>query len=128
MITNVTLKSSLPDNLIYFPPSMPAHDVCISSVTFSEENPSVNDTVAINVTVQNKGCNTEKFSGSVNCTLINETVVGTQNVTLEYGQIVTFDFTWTPTAEGLYVEKAYTSEISGDASPEDNSQTAYIYV
>lgn len=131
MITNVTLKSSLPDNRIYFylpPPGTPAHDVCINSVTFSEENPSVNDTVSIYVTLQNKGGNTEKFSASVNCTLINETIVGTQNMTLESEQIVTLNFTWTPTAEGLYVTKAYTSEIPGDASPEDNTQTAYLYV
>jgi hypothetical protein len=127
-ITNVTLKSSLPGNLIYFYLPLPAHDVCVSNVMFSDENPSVNDTVSIYVTVQNKGDFAEEFSVSVNCTQINETIVGTQNVTLESGQTVTLNFTWTPAAGGLYVVKAYTSEIPGDATPEDNTQTAYLYV
>ena len=118
VITQVALESSLPDNLIYFSQLTPTHDVCISSVTFSDGNPSVNGTVTNNNPLQNNGGNTEHFVVSLNCTLKNVSNVKTQNVKLLSEHTATINFTWTPSVQGLYAVKAYTSEILVDTNPD----------
>jgi len=105
-----------------------AHDISVANMTFSEQNPSVNDTITIQVTVHNDGSNIEDFNVGINCTLVNETVIGTQTLVLGPEEASTLDFTWTPTVEGLYTIKAYTSEILRDLTPEDNTIMARLYI
>jgi hypothetical protein len=104
------------------------HDIAVTGITFSDEQPSVNDTVTVYVTVQNNGANTENFTVSVNCTLVNETVIGTEPLTLAPEETATLNFTWTPADVGLYTITAYTSEIVGDPTPDDNTRIAYLFI
>jgi hypothetical protein len=104
-----------------------AHDIAVTNITFSNEYSYVNDIVTVYVTVQNNGANTENFTTSVNYTLVNETMIGTQAMTLAQQETAKLNFTWMPTIEGLYMVKACTSEILGDPSPEDNTLVAYLY-
>jgi hypothetical protein len=105
-----------------------AHDIAVTSMTFSDEHPSVNDTVTVCVTVQNNGAYTENFTVSVNYTLVNETVIGTELLTLAPEETATLNFTWIPADVALCTVKAYTSEIVGDPSPDDNIRIAYLLV
>jgi len=104
------------------------HDVAILNVTFSKEFPFLNETIFIYVPVQNQGDFTETFDVSVNYTLLLDPLIGTQTVTLEPGQSITLNFTWTPNATGRYEIKAYTNVIPDDIDPSDNTEITYLYV
>lgn len=104
------------------------HDIAITNLTFSTENPKINELLHIYVTVQNRGNSTETFNVSVNYTRVWDPLIGTQTITLEPGAIVTLNFTWTPTTGGRHEIKAYTSTIPNDMNPSDNTKTSYVYV
>jgi hypothetical protein len=104
------------------------HDVAITSITLSKQNPAVNETIQIYVTIKNQGNYTETFDVSVNYTRIFDPLMGIQTVILGPGESITLNFTWTPTTSGRYEIKAYTSEIPDDINPADNTLIAYIYV
>ena len=105
-----------------------AHDVSIAGLELSEQNPTVNDTLTISVILQNNGGNTENFSVSVNCTFVNESTIGTQTLILAPEEDATLNFTWTPKVYGFYTINAYTSEIKGDPSPNDNTISTEVFV
>lgn len=104
------------------------HDIIITNITFSEQNPSVNQTIHIYITVKNRGNFTETFDVSVNFTFVTDPLIGTQTITLSPGESIMLNFTWTPTTGGRYEIKSYTSIIPDDINPEDNTKTTYIYV
>ena len=104
------------------------HDIAILNVTFSKQNPSVNETIFIYVSVENRGDFTEIFDVSVNYTLLFDPLIGTQTIILGPEDSITLNFTWVPNATGRYEIKAYTSEIPDDANPSDNTKITYIYV
>jgi hypothetical protein len=116
------------NNYTYGIITIAAHDISLTSVAFSQQNPFAGNPIQVYVTVQNNGGNIENFNVDVNCTLDNETSIGTQTVTLSPDETTILSFTWTPTLEGLYTIKAYTSEIIDDPSPGDNIQIARLYV
>lgn len=83
----------------------------------------------VNVTVENKGNHfTETFNVSAYYTLLTDPLIGTQTITLEPGETITLNFTWTPNATGRYEIKAYTSTIPNDVDPSDNTKITYLYV
>jgi len=104
------------------------HNIAIVNLSFSKEKPTTNETVHIYVTVQNKGNFTETFNVSVNYTLFVDPLIETQTITLEHGATITLNFTWTPTAAGLYEIKAYTSIIPDEIDLSDNTRITYLYV
>ncbi|MGB9693724.1 MAG: NosD domain-containing protein, partial [Fervidobacterium sp.] len=104
------------------------HDVAIVNVTFSKQTPSVNETIFIYVTVENRGTFTETFDASVNYTLLFDPLIGTQTITLEPEESIILNFTWAPNATGRYEIKAYASEIPDDVNPSDNTKITYLYV
>ena len=106
----------------------PIHDVAITNITFSNPNPMINETIHIYVTVENRGNSTETFTVYLNYTRIFDPQIGSQTVTLDPGESITLNFTWTPNIAGRYEIKAYTSEIYGDINPNDNIKTANLYV
>jgi len=103
-------------------------DVAIISVTTSKTVIVVGEIVNITVVAKNEGTETETFDVSVNYTLLVDPLIGTQTITLEPGESITLNFTWTPTTAGRYEIKAYTSEIPDDINPDDNVMNTYIYV
>jgi len=109
----------------YFSESI--HDIAITNITFSNPNPSIKETIHIYVTVENRGNFTEVFDLSVNYTRIIDPLINTTTITLEPGEVMTINFTWTPDLFGRYEIKAYTSEIPGDVNKADNTKTTYIY-
>jgi len=127
MISNVTFQSALPNNIIYLPQLL-IHDVFITNLTCSEAYPMINNSVTISLTLQNNGDYNESFEAGLNCTFVNETVVGIQALTLMPGETATLNFTWIPTAVGLYTVNAYTSEIPYDSSPDDNARAIHVLV
>jgi len=104
------------------------HDIAITNITFSNKYPKVNETIEIAVKVENRGTVTEMLDVSVNYTRLVDPHIGTQTITLQPGQSITLNFTWTPNASGRYEIKAYTSQIPDDINPQDNTKTTYIYV
>lgn len=104
------------------------HDVAVSDLTLSKTAVSPNETVTINVTVQNLGDYPETFNLTVSYTRLVDPLIGNQTLTLQPSQSETLEFTWKPTTTGLYEIKAYTSEIPNDANPENNVKTAYLRV
>ncbi|MCD6241112.1 hypothetical protein J7K27_06315 [Candidatus Bathyarchaeota archaeon] len=103
-------------------------DIAITDITFSEQNPAINETIYIFVTVENRGNLTETFDIGLNYTRIIDPLIGTQTITLAPGESVTLKFTWTPITSGRYEIKAYTSPIPNDINPSDNTKTSCLYV
>jgi hypothetical protein len=106
----------------------PIHDITITNITFSKQNPAINETIQIYVTIENRGTLTQTFDVSVNYTRIVDPLIGTQTITLAPGEIITLNFTWTASTSGRYEIKAYTSTIPNDINPSDNTLIMYIYV
>jgi hypothetical protein len=104
------------------------HDIAILNITFSKQYASINETISIYVTVQNKRDFNETFDISVNYTLILDPLIGTQTIALAPGESITLNFTWTPNATGRYEIKAYTSTIPNDTNPSDNTKITYLCV
>jgi subtilisin family serine protease len=105
------------------------HDVAIKDITFSKQNPVIGQTINITVIIENLGNFTENFDVSVNYTLLVDFLIGTKTVTLEAGNTITLNFTWTPPAGGSRYEiTAFTNTILGDINPENNVKKAYISV
>jgi len=86
------------------------HDIVISNITFSEQNPLAGKNLSIYVTVENQGGFTETFDVSLNYTLQTDPLIGTQTIILlEPGSSITLNFTWMPIFSGRYEIKAYTT-------------------
>jgi len=110
---------------VYF--TIAVHDVAIVDINISEQR-VVQQPIHINVTVTNNGGFEETFDVSCNYTLRIDPLIGTQTITLEPGESIILNFTWTPSATGQYEIKAYTSTIANDVNPSDNTKITYIYV
>ena len=82
----------------------------------------------MSITIKNKGNFTETFDVSVNYTSTLDPLIGTQTITLNPGESITLNFTWTSTTRGRYQIEAYTSTIPDDVNPSDNMKTIYLYV
>ncbi|MEM3753317.1 MAG: MG2 domain-containing protein [Candidatus Micrarchaeaceae archaeon] len=104
------------------------HNIAIIGITYIPQNPVVNQTVTISVTVANLGNFTETFDLNVNYTLRIDPQIGVQTIVLEPGQTAMLNFTWIPNAAGNYEIKAYTSAIPDDINPSDNTKIVYLYV
>jgi len=116
------------DNYPLMSPWVGVHDVAITNITFSPQQPKTNETIHIYVMIENKGGFTETFTVCVNYTRIFDPQIGNQTVTLAPGESITLNFTWTSNIAGRYEIKAYISEIYGDINPNDNIKTANLYV
>jgi hypothetical protein len=103
-------------------------DIAITNITFSKQNPAINNTIQIYVTVENRGNFTETFDVSVNYSLLVDPLIGTQTITMEPRESITLNFTWTPIGADRYEIKAYTSTIPDDVNPSDNTKIVYLYV
>lgn len=106
----------------------PIHDAAIINITFSKQNPAINETIYIYITIENQGNLAETFDVSVNYTLLVDPLIGTQTITLETGATITLNFTWTPTTAGRYEVKAYTSLIPDETDLSDNTRIVYAIV
>jgi len=107
----------------------PHVDVAITDIAFSEQNPTVNETIVINVTVENQGDYTEAFNVSVYYTRLSDPLVGTQAVTnLPPSENTTLTFEWAPDITGRYEILANTTEIPNDVDTTDNTRTTIVYV
>ena len=104
------------------------HEISIVNITFSNVNPTANDTICIYVTIENYGHFTETFDISVNYTRLYDPLIGTQTITLATGEIVVINFTWAPTVAGRYRITAYTSAIPEDIGPDNNKLEVSLYV
>ena len=111
---------------VYF--SVAVHDISIVDDINISSPRIVNQPINISVTIQNNGGFNETFDVSVNYTTLTiDPLIGNQTITLEPGESITLNFTWTPIAIGQYEIKAYT-EILEDINPEDNTKIAYVRV
>jgi len=106
----------------------PVRDVAITNLSFSKEHPRVNESIEIFVEIVNNGNIKEIFEMNLNYTLIVDPLIGRRIVVLDSEESVIISFVWTPTCVGRYEIKAYTSEISEDINPQDNTKTNYIFV
>lgn len=122
---------------IYFEFTLSTHEItieyattniAITNVTFSKQNPPVNETMQIYVTIENQGSYNETFQVSVNYTRIIDPLIGTQTITLAPGEFIILNFKWTPNATGRYEIKAYTSNIQDEMDLSDNTKIVYLYV
>jgi hypothetical protein len=122
---------------IYFEFTLSTHEItieyattniAITNITFSKQNPPVNETMQIYVTIENQGSYNETFQDSVNYTRILDPLIGTQTITLAPSQSIQLNFTWTPNVTGRYEIKAYTSVILNDVNPSDNTKIIYLYI
>jgi parallel beta-helix repeat protein len=109
-------------------PTVPIHDIAIVNITFSNQFPTINETITIYTTIKNNGYYIETFDLSINYTLILDPLIGTQTITLAPGESIQLNFTWTPNATGRYEIKAYTSTMPDDVNPSDNTKIVYLYV
>ena len=134
---NLTITSNSTHYFIYFEFTCSTHEitiqyaitnVAITNITLSKERPTVNETIQIYISIKNQGNYTETFDVYLNYTRIYDPIIGTQHITLQPGQLITLNFTWTPTTSGRYQLIAYTSEIEDDMIPADNMLTLRIYV
>jgi len=122
---------------IYFEFTLSTHEItieyattniAITNITFSKQNPTVNETIQIYVTIENQGSYNETFQISVNYTRLIDPLIGTQDITLAPSESIILNFTWTPTDSGRYEIKAYTSTIPDDKNPSDNTKITYLNV
>ena len=116
------------NNFTYGTIKIGVHDIAISTISFSKQKPSINETITISVTLQNTGDFNETFDIYLNYTLTYDPLIGNQTVTLTSGETLTLNFTWTPNATGRYEIKAYTGTIPGDTNLDNNTLIAYISV
>jgi len=116
------------NNFTYGIVAVGVHDIAITNITLSKQNPTINETISIYLTIENRGSFTEAIDVSVNYTRMLDPLIGAQTITLAPGESITLNFTWTLTDSGRYEIKAYTSTIPDDVNPSDNLIIAYIYV
>jgi hypothetical protein len=97
-------------------------DVAITAV--SESKTVVGQNYFCNVTVdaENEGGYDETFNVTV---YANQTVIGTENVTLSVGNSTTMTFTWNTTgfAKGIYNISAYALPVNDETETGDNNRT-----
>lgn len=96
------------------------HDVAVTNVSPSKEEVTVGETLSIDVTVWNKGIESEDFDVTA---FYDGNEVGTKQVAdLNAGdeETLTFDWDTTGVAEGVYQIKAVASAVAGEGNVEDN--------
>jgi hypothetical protein len=122
---------------IYFEFTLSTHEItieyattniAITNITLSKQNPTINETIQIYVTIENQGSYNETLQVSVNYTRLIDPLIGTQDITLAPSESIQLNFTWTPDATGRYEIKAYTSAIPNDTNLSDNMLIMCIYV
>jgi len=106
----------------------PLSDIAVVNISFSKQNPLVNETISIYVTVQNKGVLNETFDVNVTYTRTLDPLIGAQTVALGAGESVTLNFTWTPTVSGGHKINACVSGVPTDANLSNNAKEVYIQV
>jgi len=127
-VTAVNGESNVTNNnFTYGIVAVGVHDIAIQGISFSKQNPTINETNIIYVTLQNKGDFNETFTLYLNYTLTYDPSIGSQVIILASEEILTLNFTWTPDVTGRYKIEAYTSEISGDINLTNNIFIVYAY-
>jgi len=104
-------------------------DVAITAVSPSKTVVGQNYLCYVNVTAENQGGYNETFKVKI---YANQTIIGTQNVTLSSGNSTTTTFAWNTTgfAKGNYTISAVADTVAGETDTEDNTVVAgeHIYV
>lgn len=101
-------------------PTVKIHDVAVTGIKLSNSNVFIGETEQINVTVVNKGTETETFGVSVYC---NSSLVQTRLINdLPPSAQATLVYSWNTTAveEGNYQISA-SAPLATDANPADNT-------
>ena len=101
----------------------PVHDVAVTNVTASEASINQGTSLAVNVTVENQGDETE----TINVTLYaNQTLIQTENVTLPSNSSTIISFMWNTTSFTLgdYILKAEAQQVPDETDLSDNIYTA----
>ncbi|MEM0057744.1 MAG: NosD domain-containing protein [Candidatus Bathyarchaeia archaeon] len=116
------------DNVDHYPLIHPCspHDITISKIMV--KSAMLNQTSTITVAVKNSGVWTETFTLYLNYTRISDPPIGSQTVSLAPGELLLINFTWTPTATGLYKIEARINPVPFEFNLEDNDYMIYIYV
>jgi PKD repeat protein len=99
------------------------HDIAITNVKASKEEVTAGETISINVTVLNKGTETESFNVTV---YYGDNKIETKQVTdLNPGEEEILVFSWDTTgvAEGDYQIWAEATDVEGEGNPQDNKFT-----
>jgi len=97
------------------------HDVAVISVTVSQTEVLVGESMSISVTVENQGNWTETFNVTAK---FDDTEIGTLSVTdLASGASTTLNFNWDTDGvnPGTYTIKAVASTVSGETDTADNT-------
>lgn len=96
------------------------HDIAVTAVEASKTEVTIGETVSINVTVLNKGIETEDFNVKA---YYDDNLVETKPVTgLSPSAEETLIFTWdtTDVAEGTYTISAEATDVEAEGNPLDN--------
>lgn len=101
------------------------HDVAVTGLALSRNFTYTSiDTkpILVNMTVTNKGSTSETFDLTVEA---NTTIINTQRITLETGQVAEVGFPWNTTLlpTGLYKLSAQVSQVQGEVNLADNNST-----
>jgi plastocyanin len=97
------------------------HDIAITSVTPSQTQATIGETIFIDVTVNNEGNVPETFN--VTAYYDDTTIEAQTNITLDAGMSTTLTFTWDTAGidPGSYTVKAQASAVPGEINTADNS-------
>jgi PKD repeat protein len=98
----------------------PIYDIAIVNIQVEPKQVYIGRSISINVTVENKGTQSEVFDVSV---YANSTIIASsQDQQLAYGEQKTLPFSWNTTgfAEGIYLIKANITVLPGEIDISDN--------
>jgi hypothetical protein len=97
-------------------------DVAITSVSLSKTVVGQSNICEVNVTAENQGGYSETFTVKI---YANQTVIGTQTVTLSVGSFTTITFAWNTTgfAKGNYTVSAYANPLQDETNTTNNRFT-----
>ena len=95
------------------------HDISVTNLSRTKTVLGQGYSTSINATVMNGGSYVETFNVKV---YANQTVIGTQNVTLSAGNLTMINFTWNSVgySYGNYAISAYAEPVPGETHSEDN--------
>jgi hypothetical protein len=97
-------------------------DVAVTAVSLSKTVVGQSNICDVNVTAENNGDYSETFTVKI---YANQTVVGTQTVTLSVGGFTTITFAWNTTgfAKGDYIISAYANPVQDETNTTNNRFT-----
>jgi len=118
--TNTTDNTFVDGTVTVTMPSLPLHDLAITSVVPSTMSAEVGDSVNIAVQVANQGEATENAAVTVFC---GDSEVGGKSINLPQGETSTLVFPWVPASAGSYVISAKVAVVAGETHTVDNILT-----